>query len=311
MVETTMNDPMKIELLVNMIPKFDGNKNSFYDFLDNCDLAQTLAQDSQKPTLLTFIKSKITGNARALIRNREFDFWSDLREHLAETYSDKRSASQYQLELNLCRQSYNEPVSHYAHRIENCLIKLTNSLDTTLTSVERQANVKLLRNQALSIFLTGLNRDLNIVVKSQKPQSLEDAISLAQAEEKEQKARYDIERFKYQKVNLRPYTQPQHSRPNTQPQYTRSYPQPQKQYSHNAFMHTLKSNQPFLNQSVKQCKYCKHMGHTIEECRKRQYNNNKRNLYASHQYPQQSSLQNQGNNPNSSHVVNKTPFTKN
>lgn len=52
-------ETIKIDLLVNMIPKFDGNKINFYDFLDNCDLADSLAKDSLKHTLLTFIKSKM------------------------------------------------------------------------------------------------------------------------------------------------------------------------------------------------------------------------------------------------------------
>lgn len=42
-------DNLKIEMLVNMIPKFDGNKSYFYDFLDNCDLAISLAQETTKP----------------------------------------------------------------------------------------------------------------------------------------------------------------------------------------------------------------------------------------------------------------------
>lgn len=118
------NNEMIIELLVNMIPKFEGNKANFYDFLDNCDLAQSLVTSALKPTLLTFIQSKILGSARAHIRNRESQTWKDLRVHLLELYSDKRAQSQWQLALNLCWQNYNEGVTSYSHRVENCLIKV-------------------------------------------------------------------------------------------------------------------------------------------------------------------------------------------
>lgn len=272
-------ESIKIELLVNMIPKFDGNKLHFYDFLDNCDLAESLASPIIKNTLLTFIKSKIIGNARSQIRNREFESWEDLRSHLVETYSEKRSHAQWQLELSLCKQEFRESVSSYAHRLENCLVRLTNSLDPTLKLTERNANVKLLRSQALTIFILGLNKDINIVVKAQRPQTLEDAISLAQAEEKEQIARREMDKHsnhsffksnshfsKHNNFNQKPNTQfrkdsrtfSSHSITNQQKSIP-TYPHSQRSF-----------------QDTKQCRYCKNIGHTIEECRKRQYNNSLR-----------------------------------
>lgn len=247
---TTTNVEIKIDLLANMIPRFDG-KNNFYDFIDNCDLAHSLTLTNQRTVLLTIIKSKIIANARAMIRNREFESWDDLRSHLVETYSEKRSHSQWQLELSLCKQSQHETVTQYSHKVENCLVRLTNSLDTTLNTTERKANVKLLRTQALNIFITGLNKDLHLIVKAQKPQTLEDAISIAQSEEKEQRARRDLERHQ----SYRPTTNKHHYINTTQVKPSTSYT-PQHHF--------------------KQCRYCKKMGHTIEECRKRQYNNEKR-----------------------------------
>lgn len=276
-------ESIKIELLVNMIPKFDGNKSHFYDFLDNCDLAESLATPNIKSTLLTFIKSKIIGNARSQIRNREFESWGDLRLHLVETYSDKRSHAQWQLELSLCKQEHRETVSAYAHRLENCLVRLTNSLDPNLSIAERNANVKLLRNQALAIFLLGLNKDLNIVVKAQRPQTLEDAISLAQAEEKEQIARREMDRHSNQSFVK---SNSHFSRPNNFNQKSNF----QFRQGHRTFSSHSITNQPKYNptynptypnsqsshQNTKQCRYCKNLGHTIEECRKRQYNNSLR-----------------------------------
>lgn len=285
----SVQSEIKIDLLVNMIPKFDGNKINFYDFLDNCDLADSLAKSSSKHTLLTFIKSKIVGNARAQIRNREFEYWSELRSHLVETYSDKRSHAQWQLELSLCKQEPRENIVSYSQRIENCLVRLTNSLDPNLTLAERKANVKLLRSQALTIFLMGLNKDLSIVVKSQRPQSLEDAISLAQAEEKEQQARREIDRhsnpshFRQNNTNYPKYSgynssKPQLSNFNSKPQQQRTF-----------FSHSMSLNptpKPSFHSPMqtppKQCRYCKNLGHTIDECRKRQYNNAMRNQNTSY-----------------------------
>lgn len=281
MATSSTVENIKIEVLVNMIPKFDGNKLTFYDFLDNCDLANSLAHNDIKQILLTIIKSKIFGNARALIRNREFDSWEELRSHLVETYSDRRSRAQWQLELSLCKQLQNESVTAYAYRIENCLVRLTNSLDSSLSNTERQANVKLIRDQALTTFLLGLNKDLNMIIKAQKPLTLEDAISMALAEEREQRAKREIDKHHYTtKPTYKPHIS--HVSPAIDKHhYTTNKSNYKPHISHTSSVNTSNSfgDQPLqrtiINDNVKQCRYCKKLGHTIEECRKRQYNNNK------------------------------------
>jgi Retrotransposon gag protein. len=123
---------IKIELAERLLTTFDGDKSKLYEFCDNCDKAISLVDASVRPVLLAIILTKITANARALIRNREFIDWLSLKAHLLDAYSEKRSHSQWQLELSSCRQNVNESVMSYVTRIENCLIKLTNSLDSTL-----------------------------------------------------------------------------------------------------------------------------------------------------------------------------------
>lgn len=99
------------------------------------------------------------------------------------------------------KQAYNEDVLSYSRRVENCLIKLINSLDNNLTPVDRRACVKLLQKQALGVFIMGLRKDISILVKSQRPESLEGAIHIAPAEETEQKSQVEIARF--QNLSLR------------------------------------------------------------------------------------------------------------
>lgn len=92
-----------------------------------------------------------------------------LKTFLVESFSDRRAHGQYQLELNKCRQRPGENVSNYANRIEELLLKLGESLDEELSAVEKKANLKLLQNQAMNVFIAGLSRDLDIIVKAQKP----------------------------------------------------------------------------------------------------------------------------------------------
>lgn len=63
----------------------------------------------------------------------------------------------------------------------------------------------------------GLNKDLNLIVKSQKPSTLEEAITLAQAEEKELQSRKAVDKFQtpyFKRPNLNP-THFEKTKPNT------------------------------------------------------------------------------------------------
>lgn len=98
----------------------------------------------------------------------------------------------WQLELNSCRQGHNESVPSYSNRIENCYIKLIKALDPKLSKEAREANIELLKNQALNIFISGLNPQLHVLLKSQKPANFEEAVSIAISEEQEIKSRQEM-----------------------------------------------------------------------------------------------------------------------
>lgn len=86
---------ISLEIAEKMIFKFDGNKNKLYEFLDNCSKAIKLVKPEYKDVLLTIIETKLTDNARALIRNRDFDNWETLKDHLLDAYSEKRTIGQW------------------------------------------------------------------------------------------------------------------------------------------------------------------------------------------------------------------------
>nr|CAI5865053.1 unnamed protein product [Callosobruchus analis] len=190
---------ISLELAVSMLTKFDGNKAHLYDFLDNCDKAYELVKPELKTTLFKIIETKVTANARAITRNRVFNNWDHLKRHLLDAYTEKRTMGQWQLELNSCRQIQGQNVMSYSSKVENCYIKLINSLDEDLSPEAREACTRLLKEQALSVFVTGLLSDLQILVKSQRPQSLEKGIAVALQEEQELKSKQEI--FKYQNVH--------------------------------------------------------------------------------------------------------------
>lgn len=174
-----LTNMLSLELASSLLIKFDGNKAKLYEFIDNCDKAYSLVSNENKPNLFSIIETKLTDNARAITRNRSFLDWESLKRHLLDAYSEKRTMGQWQLELNSCKQNTNETVMAYSTKIENCYIKLINSLDNSLSRDSGEACVALIKEQTLSVFITGLRPDISLLVKSQRSPSLEKAIAIA------------------------------------------------------------------------------------------------------------------------------------
>lgn len=181
-----------INLAERMITRYNGDKANLHVFLDNCNNGHSLLNPIYQIAFVSVVLSKIDGNLRSTLLNRNFTSWEDLKTHLLENYSEKRTFAQWQLELNSCRQGQNEPVLHYSNKIENCYIKLIKSLSPKLTKEAQEANVELLKSQALNIFISGLNPQLHILLKSQKPSTFEEAVSIAISEEQEINSRQEM-----------------------------------------------------------------------------------------------------------------------
>lgn len=125
-----------------------------------------------KTILFAAIETKLTDKARAVTRNRSFPEWTDLNKFLLNAYAERRTERQWQLELHSLRQLSTENVMSFSNKVENCYIKLLNTLDSSLTTEAREACTSLLKNQALNVFIRGLHKDLSILVKSRNPDSL-------------------------------------------------------------------------------------------------------------------------------------------
>lgn len=61
---------ISIETAVTMLATFDGTKSKLHDFCDTGDKAMRIIQEEYKDAIFCIIETKITGRARALIRNR-------------------------------------------------------------------------------------------------------------------------------------------------------------------------------------------------------------------------------------------------
>ncbi|CAH2098978.1 unnamed protein product [Euphydryas editha] len=274
-----------ISLAERMINKYDGDKSNLHVFIDNCNNAFALLNPVYKIAFVSVVLSKIEGNIRSTLLNRSFPSWENLKEHLLENYSEKRTFAQWQLELNSCRQGQNESISKYSSRVENCYIKLIKSLEPKLTKEAREANVELLKKQALNIFISGLLPQLHILLKSQKPSTFEDAVSIAISEEQEIKSRQEMSARQYYNTGIKKCTNC--NKLNHLAHQCRNQPMIRQMYTNQT------------NNHIPTCFYCKKKGHISKECW-----NNPNNSNNSHS-PQNNNFNRSNNNWNYSNRNNR------
>lgn len=133
----------------------------------------------------------------------------------------------------------------------------------------------------MTIFINGLNNELSLIVKSQKPTSLEEAISVALAEEQQQKSKVEIQKFQYANEFSVKYCtnckKPGHSNFQcyNKQRYFRQESNNVRQFIYNKqrLNYEQRTSRP-TSQNV--CAYCKTIGHLINDCKKRDFNNQMR-----------------------------------
>uniref|UniRef100_A0A1Y1KDT0 CCHC-type domain-containing protein n=1 Tax=Photinus pyralis TaxID=7054 RepID=A0A1Y1KDT0_PHOPY len=199
--EQTTN--ISVSQISKIVPTFNGDKSKTHEFIDKGDRAFKLLKTAEdKQLLLELVIGKLDGIANDLTRNREINDWDALKKHLLNLFTDKRTQADWLIELNNCKQNNYEDVLRYSQRIESIYVKLLNTVDKTKDS--KTVYEEIYKNQALSVFLNGLKRDLSILVKAQNHKNLEDAIACALNEERELNSKYTNNlSTKFQNNNLR------------------------------------------------------------------------------------------------------------
>ncbi|CAH2210802.1 jg503 [Pararge aegeria aegeria] len=253
-----------LNVLIKFIGTFDGTREKLTPFINNCRNAINLASATQTEILFKYILSRLEGKAETACAVKEFTKWSQLEEFLKTQFGDIKHYAYLLSDLQECKQGRNESVSHYSLRVEACLAKLLTEINISIPTRKKDelaGRVAAMQDLALNVFMIGLQSSLSTVVRCRDPNTLNEAINLATAEEK------------IVGINNRKYTNPttgsfiannfeQRRQNHSTATYSRPQLQPQAQFK------------PSSNTPV--CRYCKNLGHTIENCRKRQYNNNRR-----------------------------------
>lgn len=255
-----------IGTLFKFIKQFDGTREKF---LTNCNNAIELASNTQKPIVFKYILSQLEGKAESACSIKEFESWEQLSNFLTTQFGERKHDAHLLTDLQDCRQANNEPVNQFALRVETCLSKLLT--EVTLSNKKKSelaGRTAAMEDLALYTFLLGLKPEISNLVRGNDPSNLNEAINLAVSEEK------ILNMF-----NKRVIHAPAQHRQTSKPNYSFRPSGPNVNYKNQM------TKQPDRNYQSPFCRYCKSHGHTIEVCRKREFNNNRFRVPQITQYP--------------------------
>lgn len=257
---------ISLDHLIRLLPReFDGDRTKLRSFVKQVDAVFELARPSQKQVLLLFVKNKIEGRARDQIDiHCNLTTWEEISELLLNLFQDKKSLDQLMEDLNSIKQNRNENVSQFYQKLEDLQSKILGTIHSTDCSPDTLAGrLAMITEMTLNRFVYHSHPQISQMLRYRDFANINSAFTAALAEEKALRLRYD----NFQRCEIC-----NRSNHTTHECYFGKQNQPTSKPIN---LNRVKQNNVVNN--IKQCRYCKNIGHNIEECRKREYNNSRQN----------------------------------
>jgi len=319
---------------------FDGKNMPVLQFANSCINARNMVSPTAEYGLVQMIKNKLVGPALRVALSGEYNDISSLLAVLKTRFAPVYSSSQLHGELAKVTQHPDESVVDYGSRVSMILQQLKSCYQTESPN-QVSPFVSSAETNAVRNFLTGLKTDIYTRMYPRDPINLNNAIESAikaETDYNEHAQRMRITEGLMQTIrcnNCLGYGHDTYSCSTINPLAQISHVQWQpkvcsycKNLGHvraecRALQPRILARNPVINAAPRNmhfdnrgnrnfatprnagliCRYCKIPGHSLEQCRKRQYNNNLRN--------QGNRFSNFPNRENPNHPIQRFPNREN
>lgn len=283
------SEKITLSVLTKFIKSYSGDREALPAFLTNCDNAMSLATTEQQNVLCKYIISQLEGKAQAACCLKTFTTWKEIKSFLRSTFGEKKHATHLLIDLQNCKQLHGEDVTKYSLRIEYILTKIQSDIHYNCRDDnELPGRIAAMEELALNTFILGLDHSISNIVRCRNPSTLNEAVQHAIEEEKLFNLSKSNSHKNYKQCSICNKTGHSSSEcylknaklAKSTSHVQRSYHVPPNPYNHNPTNsnYTNSNPNPTYSNYIKTCNYCKNKGHTIEQCRKRQYNMQRREL---------------------------------
>lgn len=293
----TMANLLNVGTALKIVPEFSGESPRDLDrFISCCEIVVEPLDAPEKLKFIRLLNAKLTGKAHDVLQFNKFESFEELKQELISQFGESKSVESLTYELISVRQDNKEDVRSYANKIE----KILSMLDSACIKREGTEAARAIRNlnasTALKSFEEGLREPIKLVIKASRFKTLKEAINAAVEEEIVVAQRRNLtqsnpssnQNSQASKCNICHKSghlanncfkrQSNSNKPNGA-QFRPTNPSVNNSNVNNT---GFKFNNPNSNEVSnirkinKFCNYCKYTGHVIDECRKRQHNNNLR-----------------------------------
>ena len=189
-----MMTSLKIPDAVKDLPKYKGDKNGLYDFIQNVEEILSICQPAciknlpYATIIVRAIRNKIVEDANdVLLMYGTDNVWTQIKHNLITHYADKRD------ETSLIRDMYrlyqgSETIERFFSRVIDIMNTMNNNakinipFDGNRTALLQMKN-KLHESMGLSVFLAGLREPMGGMIRAMRPVSLPEALSFCLKEQ--------------------------------------------------------------------------------------------------------------------------------
>lgn len=166
--------------------KFDGDRFKVRSFIKQVDSVFEVATERQKPILLLYVKSLITGKAREQIDiHCNLTTWPEISELLLNLYHDKKSLDQLLEELHMMKQGTQESVASYYQRLEDLSSKILGTIhSSTDEKTDLSGRISMVTQMTLNRFIFHSIPPISQMLRYKAFKTINEAFTAAVAEEK-------------------------------------------------------------------------------------------------------------------------------
>lgn len=170
------------DVLAYKIKFFDGVEKELDGFINTCQMYDGMTPQEFKPSLLTLVKARITGEALSKIQ--PIEGYDNLQNLLLNLKNAIRKPLSYELaseRLNNVFQKPDETVDKYAHNIREALQKLNESSSKVSDNVEERSVFRKAHERlAVAKFIQNLHSsEIRIAVAAANKKTLEECVTYA------------------------------------------------------------------------------------------------------------------------------------
>lgn len=284
---------------LDTVPYFDGHNVTLYQFSCACRRARDIIPPAFERDLTKLLLNKLRGRAYYAIEEESCETVTDLIDALYRSFGGRKTVDQYRGELSNVHLRPDEHILDFISRVKELRAQVLDMERRTRGHIDPRIESEI-DSLVLRSFREGLPFEYRVSMTAENCRTPAEAFQIAKEianQLENDKRRFRTKDKNYQKLEghrAAPIGKPlAHSTPQRSGYDNRS--QRSTDYSGNnrsqrspdmGSRNNYRSPNPTLDQSsgrrresppqTKFCRYCKSQGHEIEECRKRQFNNSRR-----------------------------------